>query len=74
MLLNFSILNGPGKGVVHGREVGEKGVTCVTYNNALLREARAGRELAMMFGGQRSAQKQYAISTKKANNEGSSKQ
>jgi len=35
-----------------GREVGEKGVT----SNALLREARADRELPIIFEGHRSAQ------------------
>ena len=37
MLLNLSILNGPGEAAVHGWEVGGKGVTY----NTLVREGRS---------------------------------
>ena len=55
VFLNLTILNGLGEAAVHGREVGGEGVTC----NAPLREARAGRELAIICEGHRSVQKQY---------------
>jgi len=52
VLLNLSISNGPGEAVDHNREVGGE------PHKALVREARAGRELAIIFEGYRSTQKQ----------------
>jgi len=49
------IYNGPGDAAIHDREVGGEGVTY----NALLREARAGRKLAIIFEGHRSKQKHF---------------